>query len=98
MRSEPPAGVASGPWGWRARVGLHPAEAQREIFLELIIDRAKGEYPARTLEGVAAGSEIRTRLEPRQPQATAIEVEFRVPGVEPAAADAHRSLARLRTA
>jgi nitrite reductase/ring-hydroxylating ferredoxin subunit len=80
--------VDSGPWGWRARVGLHPAEAQQEILLELIIDRAKGEYTARTLEGVGAGTAIRTRLESRQPQATAIEVEFRVPGVEPAAAGA----------
>jgi nitrite reductase/ring-hydroxylating ferredoxin subunit len=80
--------VDSGPWGWRARIGLHPAEAQQEILLELITDRAKGEYTARTLEGVGAGTEIRTRLEPRQPQATAIEVEFRVPGIEPAAADA----------
>jgi len=80
--------VDSGPWGWRARIGLHPAEAQQEILLELIIDRAKGEYTARTLEGVGAGTEIRTRLESRQPQVTAIEVEFRVPGIEPAAADA----------
>ncbi len=55
--------IASGPWGWRARVGLHSAEAQPEILLELIIDRAKGEYTARTLEGVGAGSEIRTRPE-----------------------------------
>jgi len=80
--------VDSGPWGWRARIGLHPAEAQQEILLELIIDRAKGEYTARTLEGAGAGTEIRTRLESRQPQVTAIEVEFRVPGIEPAAADA----------
>ena len=53
---------ASGPWGWRAWVGLHPESADpnrtpksdREILLELVIDRAGLEYVARTLEGPGA--------------------------------------------
>ncbi len=69
MRSEPPARVSV----YRRVVGAS-LERVWEILLELIIDRAKGGYTARTLEGVGASTEIRTRLESRQPQATAIEI------------------------
>jgi len=69
-----------GSWGWRARVGLAPA--QGEILLELLTEPRAGRYVARTLEGPGAGTEVWTRLEPRGAH-TGIEVEFRVPGVAP---------------
>ncbi len=91
--------VASGPWGWRAWVGLRaesadseraleptPEQTDREILLELVIDRSRLEYVARTLEGPGAKTEIWTRLEPRR-EGTGIEVEFLVPGVDPADAE-----------
>lgn len=94
--------VASGPWGWRTWVGLHPqpADSSRsssplgiepertdpEILLELLVDRTRLQYVARTLEGPGANTEIWTRLEPH-PEGTGIEVQFLVPGVDPAAAE-----------
>ncbi len=94
--------VASGPWGWRTWVGLHsqPADSSRsssplgiepertdpEILLELLVDRTRLQYVARTLEGPGANTEIWTRLEPHS-EGTRIEVEFLVPGVDPAAAE-----------
>jgi nitrite reductase/ring-hydroxylating ferredoxin subunit len=70
--------------GWRARVRLPPADAPREILLELEVERAAGRYVARTREGPGAGTEIWTRVLPVAPDATDVEVEFHVPGVEPA--------------
>jgi nitrite reductase/ring-hydroxylating ferredoxin subunit len=67
--------------GWRARVGLAPAETRQEILLELSLDRPRLRYVARTLEGPGAGTEIWTRLEPVSPQRTRIEVEFLLPGI-----------------
>jgi nitrite reductase/ring-hydroxylating ferredoxin subunit len=79
--------VDSGAWGWRARVGLAPAESEREILLELRTWRDAGRYVARTLEGPGAGTEIWTQLAPRSAH-TGIEVDFFVPGVAPAGAAA----------
>jgi nitrite reductase/ring-hydroxylating ferredoxin subunit len=75
--------VDSGAWGWRARVGLQPASAGREILLDLRVDRANGRYLSHTLEGAGKGTEIWTRLVPRDDANTEIEVEFLVPGVRP---------------
>jgi nitrite reductase/ring-hydroxylating ferredoxin subunit len=74
--------VDSGEWGWRARVGLQPAAAGREVELEL---RREGSdaYRVRTLAGEGEGTEIHTRLAGRGPRATGVEVEFLVPGVAP---------------
>jgi nitrite reductase/ring-hydroxylating ferredoxin subunit len=72
--------VDSGAWGWRARVGLAPAEPAREILLELRIWRDAGRYVSRTLEGPGAGTEIWTELAPRGAR-TAVEVAFFVPDV-----------------
>ena len=72
--------VLRGSWGWRARVGLAPAETGRVILLELRTEREAGRYVARTLEGPGAGTEIWTRLEPRGAH-TGIEIAFCVPGV-----------------
>jgi nitrite reductase/ring-hydroxylating ferredoxin subunit len=77
----------SGPWGWRARVGLPPADARREIEIEL---RRHGDdrYVVRTLTGPGRGSEIRTRLEPVAALRTRVEVSFHLPLEDPARADA----------
>jgi nitrite reductase/ring-hydroxylating ferredoxin subunit len=72
-----------GPDGWRARVGLAPAEAGQEILLELALERPRLRYVARTLEGPGKGTEIWTRLEPVSPERTRIEVEFWLPGIPP---------------
>lgn len=72
----------AGRWGWRARVGLQPAEGGREIEIELRVDRAKQRYAVYTLGGPGAGTEIWTRLESASGRRTAIEVEFLVPGID----------------
>jgi nitrite reductase/ring-hydroxylating ferredoxin subunit len=75
----------AGAWGWRARIGLHPSA---EIRLELVIDAAGSRYVSRTLEGPGAGSEIWTTVTPVSADATDVAIEFRVPGVPAASADA----------
>ena len=65
--------VDSGEWGWRARIGLPDKST---IGLELITNRAKGEYVSRTVAGAGAPSEIWTSLVPRTSDKTAIRVEF----------------------
>jgi nitrite reductase/ring-hydroxylating ferredoxin subunit len=77
-----------GVWGWRARVGLQPDRPGNEIRLELRLDPAAPRYLARTLEGPGAGSEIWTRVTAAGASSTAIEVEFWLPGVSPAQAEA----------
>jgi nitrite reductase/ring-hydroxylating ferredoxin subunit len=87
--------LASGRWGWRARVGLAPAAPGREILLELKLEPGDARYVARTLEGPGAGTEIWTRLAPAGAR-TRVEVEFHVPGVPvERAADAGRAFERL---
>lgn len=60
---------------WRARVGLRGALRQ-SVVIELRTDRRHRSYVTRTLSGIGAGSEIRTKLEPRGERETAIVVEF----------------------
>jgi len=77
----------SGSWGWRATIGLQPPEAG-EILLELVLADSGDRYVSRTLEGPGAGTEIWTRLTEDAADRTRVEVEFHVPGVSPARADA----------
>ena len=56
--------LESGPWGWRARVGLQPAEDRREVLIDLRIDRPGQRYVTRTVEGPGEGAEIWTHLAP----------------------------------
>ncbi len=80
--------LESGPWGWRARVGLQPAEDRREVLIDLRIDRPGQRYVTRTVEGPGEGAEIWTHLAPDDPACTRITVEFRVPGIDPGSAAA----------
>ncbi len=75
----------AGPWGWRARIGLHP---DAEILLELCIDADRRRYVSRTLEGGGARSEIWTTVTAVAPHATDIQVEFWLPDVVPERASA----------
>ena len=76
--------LEEGPSGWRAKVGLAPEKTGQEILLELVLERPARRYVARTLAGPGCGTEIWTRLAPSAPDRTQIEVEFRLPGVQPA--------------
>ncbi|MEE9606984.1 MAG: Rieske 2Fe-2S domain-containing protein [Myxococcota bacterium] len=78
----------AGDWGWRARVGLQPADCGRSALIELRLEPALRRYGVRTLEGTGEGTEIWTRLEPVAAERTDVEVEFLVPGVAPESADA----------
>ena len=79
--------VASGDWGWRAKLGLEPPTGEG-ILLELVREGSENRYVARTLAGPGAGSEIWTRLTPDGSARTGVEVEFHVPDVPPDAAEA----------
>jgi len=70
-----------GEGGWRARVGLAPAEAAQEIRLELTLERPALRYVARTLEGPGRDTEIWTQLTPLAERRTRIDVGFWMPGV-----------------
>ncbi|MFK7895579.1 MAG: Rieske 2Fe-2S domain-containing protein [Myxococcota bacterium] len=77
----------SGDWGWCAEIGF-PGGGQATV--ELVVDRASGQYVARTAEGAGAPSEIWTTLSPAMEagdpaRSTRIKVEFCVPKAEPAA-------------
>jgi nitrite reductase/ring-hydroxylating ferredoxin subunit len=65
--------IASGDWGWRARVEL-ANKAKAEI--ELITNRDAHHYVARTFAGAGTPSEIWTSLDPIAEDRTAIAVEF----------------------
>ena len=87
--------VDAGAWGWRARVGLAPAEPAREILLEVQIWRDAGRYVSRTLEGPGAGTEIWTELAPKGAR-TGVEVALFVPGAAgPGAAAVGAAFERL---
>src|SRR5881397_1601581 len=73
---------------WRARVTLPPADAPREVVIEVCLDRPNLRYWSHTLEGQGAGTEILTCLEPLDERTTKITVEFWVPEVDPTRADA----------
>ncbi len=66
--------------GFRARVRLPPAHAPGTATLEVRLDRPGLRYVAHTVEGLGAGTEIWTRLEPVSERRTRIEVEFHLPG------------------
>ncbi len=78
--------LASGDWGWRARIEL-AGGAKAEI--ELIANRAGGHYVARTFAGAGAPAEIWTSLDPIADHRTAIRVEF---CVQPMPGEALRKL------
>ena len=77
--------LESGAWGWRARIDAGRAS---EIELELVIEPDAPRYVSRTLSGSGKGSEIWTSVEQRGTRASSVEVEFWMPGVDPARADA----------
>jgi nitrite reductase/ring-hydroxylating ferredoxin subunit len=72
--------VAAGPEGWRACVLLPGAGGPRRAWIEVCLDRAALRYVTRTLEGLGAGTEIWTQLEPVTDRATRIRVEFQLTG------------------
>lgn len=73
----------AGDWGWRARIGLQPAERGDEILLELCVERDASRYVSRTLEGPGSRTEIWTSLEAEGDERTRIEVSLHVPDVAP---------------
>ncbi|MEX2207799.1 MAG: Rieske (2Fe-2S) protein [Myxococcota bacterium] len=74
--------------GWRARLRGRGVPASDEIEVEVRLERANLRYLTATTAGVGAGSEIWTELQPKQPRATDIRVEFKLPGVAPAQVEA----------
>ncbi len=73
--------------GWRADVTI-AGTGPRDALIDVRLERGDHRYLTRTLAGAGAGSEILTRLDPVDRRTTRIAVEFRVPGVAPADADA----------
>ena len=70
-------------WGWRVRLVNQPGDRDKAQTIVMRADRAAGLYCAATLDGPGAGTEIRTRLEPRSPHRTSVIVEFHVPESRP---------------
>src|SRR6266404_3468497 len=74
--------IEIGSWGWRVEL-TKAGTADRRMFLELQIDRAKARYRVRTLAGEGTGTEIWTLLDAQGPHRTAIEVRFYLPEQRP---------------
>ncbi len=74
--------IEIGSWGWRVEL-TKAGTADRRMFLELRIDRAKARYRVRTLAGEGTGTEIWTLLDAQGPHRTAIEVRFYLPEQRP---------------
>lgn len=82
--------------GWRAWVLSPPAEDARRSLVDVRLHRPELYYWTRTVDGVGAGSGIRTQLEPAGEGATEITVEFYVPDLSPeVAAKVGRAYTRL---
>jgi len=89
--------IDSGAWGWRATIDLQPPTGDG-LEIELVCAPDAERYVTRTLSGPGAGTEIWTSLTPKGDDRTDVEVEFHVPGVEGAAAEAvGAAYARLYT-
>jgi len=73
--------------GWRAAATLQTPGA-REFVIDVALERDALRYHSRTVAGAGTGTDIVTQLEPAGPHATRIIVEFFVPGVAAAHADA----------
>ncbi len=78
--------LEAGPAGWRADVVL-AGGSHAEI--EVVLDRPRLRYLTRTIGGTGAGTDIETSLSPKGSDATGIEVDFRVPGVDSKDKDAY---------
>ncbi len=74
--------IEIGSWGWRVEL-TKAGTADRRMFLELQIDRAKARYRVRTLAGEGTGTEIWKLLDAQGPHRTAIEVRFYLPEQRP---------------
>jgi len=74
----------AGDWGWRARAAS-TSRPDESFVVEVRIEPEVRRYVSRTVAGAGAGTEIRTFLEPLSHDATAIRVEFWVPGIPEAA-------------
>jgi nitrite reductase/ring-hydroxylating ferredoxin subunit len=68
-----------GDWGWHADLVL---AAGPETEIELVVDRSRSCYVARTRSGAGAPGEIWTHLTPLEVNGTGVRVEFRVAPVE----------------
>ena len=75
--------LESADWGWRVRLVNQPGDGEKAQIIEMRADRAAGLYCAATLDGPGAGTEIRTRLQPRSPGRTSVFVEFHLPESRP---------------
>jgi nitrite reductase/ring-hydroxylating ferredoxin subunit len=79
--------IDSGAWGWRAKIDLQPPTGGG-LEIELVRASDADRYVTRTLSGPGAGTEIWTTLTPNGTDCTDVEVEFHVPGIAAAAAEA----------
>jgi nitrite reductase/ring-hydroxylating ferredoxin subunit len=69
--------------GYRVRTAVRARRPTPEFDIDVAIDRPGLCYHSRTVTGPAAGTDIFTRLDPVDAQATGVAVEFRVPDVPP---------------
>ena len=73
----------SGPWGWRAKGGLHPRSIFTDMEIELVLNREENCWKTRTLKGLGKGTEIWTHAIPLGERRIKVVVDFYVPKVPP---------------
>ena len=78
--------IASGNWGFCARVWTNPYHERRALVIELKLDRDCRRWITTTLEGSGTGTEIWTHAFSLAERTTMVVVDFFVPGANEAAA------------
>ncbi|MEL7539614.1 MAG: Rieske 2Fe-2S domain-containing protein [Pseudomonadota bacterium] len=85
--------IASGPWGWRAKIGLPQASGSAFQLIDLLVARDKNYWVSTVYSGPGAGVEIHTQASPVSDEEIEVDVRFYLPE---APKDKDQSVAALR--
>ncbi|MEM7329929.1 MAG: Rieske (2Fe-2S) protein [Pseudomonadota bacterium] len=85
--------IASGAWGWRAKIGLPPASGNAYQLLDLRVARDENYWVSTVYDGPGAGIEIHTQARAIADEEIEVDVRFYLPE---APADASMSATALR--
>ncbi|MCG8672551.1 MAG: Rieske (2Fe-2S) protein [Pseudomonadales bacterium] len=71
--------LESGPWGWRAKAGLHPRSKLTDMEIKLVLNKDEFCWKTTTLSGLGKGTEIWTHAIPLGENRIKVIVDFYVP-------------------
>lgn len=71
--------IASGPWGWRAKIGLPEASGGAFQLLDLLVAREKNYWVSTVYSGPGAGVQIHTQAREVSSEEIEVDVRFYLP-------------------